>query len=84
MSVKTLSNVCPIAGKVQGLSSHIQGLSKVCRAPVQFGGSWTEIGHRNPTFVQILSNKNLTGEEDSDFLQSLDKHWTWTNIGQRS
>ena len=58
ISVQTLSMVCLIVREVQGLSSHVQSRSKVCRVPVQFKGSWTKIGLRNPGFVQTISNEN--------------------------
>ena len=59
ISVQTLSNVCPIDGKVQDMSSQIQSLSRVCRDPVQFKGSWTVIGHGNQGYVQTLSKRIL-------------------------
>ena len=70
------------------MSDQIQGLSKVCRDPVQFKGSWTEIGLENPGIVHLLSNNKLSGEADflpwtmSGKTLDLDKHWTWTNCGQ--
>ena len=78
MSVQTLSNVCPISGKVHSLSNQVQGLSKVCRNPVQVRGSWTEIGHRNPAFNQTLSNKRMKETSNFSIGLSLDKYWTWT------
>ena len=77
ISVQTLSNVCLTRRKVQGLSSPCPKLSKVFRVPVQFKGSWTEIGHGNPGFVQTLSSKVLSEDEISDFGQSPD-----TGLGQ--
>ena len=82
ISVQTLSGVCPISGKVQSLSNQVQGLSKACRVPVQFRGSWTVIGHGHPVFIQTLSKIKSSKTRFSDFGHSMDKDWTWTDSGE--
>ena len=74
--------------QVQSLSrkstNFVKCLSRLC----PLSKAWTEVGHSDPEFVQILSNKILCHYNRMDRVwtnfglgQSLDKLWTWTKPG---
>ena len=88
-SVDRKSSVCP--NPVKGLSNHEEKYRvcpikyRVCQKSVKSLSNQNDPGQRLETKIQYLSRHCPTKkfrEADSDLLQSLDKHWTWTNFGQ--
>ena len=88
-SVDRKSSVCP--NPVKGLSNHEEKYRvcpikyRVCQKSVESMSNQNDPGQRLETKIQYLSRHCPTKkfrEADSDLLQSLDKHWTWTNFGQ--
>ena len=58
-SVKNLSKVCPIFGKVQALSSQVQGLSSGCLESVEFLSNSKALGQSLDMEIQDLSRHCL-------------------------
>ena len=58
-SVKTLSKLCPISGKVQALSSQVQGLSSNCLESVEFLSNSKALGQSLDMEIQDLSRHCL-------------------------
>ena len=72
ISVQSLSRLCPLSVHVQGLSACCPVKVEICQGPVQKSEVWTEIGYENPGFVQELSNKILSDDQNYLVGQSLD------------
>ena len=79
-SVKSLSNVCQKTGKVQGLSSQVQGLSNGCQKSVEFLFNQIGLGQSLDMEIQGLSRQyQMEICQRGSFSIS-----AWTNIGQGS